>query len=193
LVLEACWLEANYGVADIYLNSGLNSVQDSNFFSQSTMVTNDIRIDGGRYRFKNLNMSFGKTPNVLENAGAGIGNMMEFVQAASLSYSSQKTMINNGWQAFIGNGAIPGINGATAPLILTGSDVTSATPTITFSQAFKSGTTPKIYVQAISDSPGVSLTIDAYAITNSGFTMRKKSNGSNTNFTVDWMAVGENP
>lgn len=197
LIVKDTWFEANRGVADLHLNSGHNSVENSNFFSQSTMVTNDIRIDGGRYRFKNLNMSFGKNANVLENSGASSGNLMEFVQAAALSYNSSKTMVVQGSYAFLGNGAVPGINGATAPLIQTGSDSSSANPTITFNQAFKAGTTPKVYVSQVNDSSGTIEAIDVYAVTNTGFTIRKKSFNGTTigtvNYTVSWIAVGENP
>ena len=197
LIVKDTWFEANRGVADLHLNSGHNSVENSNFFSQSTMVTNDIRIDGGRYRFKNLNMSFGKTANVLENSGASSGNLMEFVQAAALSYNSGKTMVVQGSYAFLGNGAVPGINGMTSPLIVMGSDSSSVNPTITFSQSFKSGTTPKVYCEIVNNSTGTIDQVETYSITNTGFTMRKKSfNGSaigTANYTVNWWAVGENP
>jgi hypothetical protein len=197
IVINDCWVEANRGIADIQLTSGINSVSNSNFFSQSTTVTNDIRIDGGRYRLRNLNMSFAKTANVLENSGAGIGNTIDFVQAAALSYNSSKTAVNDGWRAFLGNGAVPGINGATAPLILVGTDATSANPTITFTQAFKAATTPRVYTQVVNNSAGTLETPEVYSVSNTAFTLRKKSfNGttiSTSNYTVTWLAIGENP
>lgn len=197
IVINDCWVEANRGIADIQLTSGINSVSNSNFFSQSTAVTNDIRIDGGRYRLRNLNMSFAKTTNVLENSGAGIGNTIDFVQAAALSYNSSKTAVNDGWRAFLGNGAVPGINGATAPLILVGTDATSANPTITFTQAFKAATTPRVYTQVVNNSTGTLETPEVYSVSNTAFTLRKKSfNGttiSTSNYTVTWLAIGENP
>jgi hypothetical protein len=197
LVCNSTWFEANRGVADIHLNSGLNSVSNSNFFSQSTMVTNDIRIDGGRYRFDNLNMSFGKTANVLENSGTGAGNAMRFVQAAALSYSSGKTSVETGISTLLNNGSVPGINGATAPLIQVGSDTTGVNPTINFSQAFKAATTPRVYCQVVNNSTGTIETPEVYNISNTAFTLRKKSfNGttiSTANYTVDWLAIGENP
>jgi hypothetical protein len=197
IIMSGCWLEANKGIADIHLNSGLNAVRDCNFFSQSTAVTNDIRIDGGRYRFDNLNMSFGKTANVLENSGAGVGNVMRFVQAAALSYNSSKTTVETGVATFLGNGAVPGINGATAPLIQVGSDATSANPTISFPQAFKAATTPKVYVTVVNNSASTMETPEVYNESNINFTVRKKSfNGttiSTANYTVNWIAIGENP
>lgn len=197
IVVTETWFEANKGIADVHLNSGLNSVENSNFFSQSTMVTNDIRVDGGRYRIKNLNMSFSKTANVLENSGASTGNLIEFVQAANLSFNSSKTMLNNGSSLFVGNGSVPGINGMTAPLIQRGTDATSANPTITFNQAFKAATTPKIYCQIVNNSSGTIEQIEVYGVTNAQFTVRKKSfNGAvigTANYTIDWLAIGENP
>lgn len=197
LITTGTWFEANRGVADIHLKSGLNSVENSNFFSQSTMVTNDVLIDGGRYRLKNLNMSFSKTVNVLEGAGVGPGNLIEFVQAANLSYNSGKTMVNNGSSLLVGNGSVPGINGMTAPLIQRGTDATSANPTITFNQAFKAATTPKIYCQIVNNSSGTIDQPEVYSVSNTQFTVRKKSfNGASiitSNYTIDWFAVGENP
>lgn len=197
IVINNSWLEANKGVSDIQFTSGINSVSNSNFFSQSTSVTNDIRIDGGKYQLRNLNMSFAKTANVLENSGAGVGNTIDFVQASALSFDSSKTSVNDGWRSFIGNGAVPGVNGATSPLILTGSDTTSANPTVTFTQSFKSATIPHVYCQVTNNSTGTIECPEVYSVSNTAFTIRKKSfNGTvigTANYTVTWMAIGENP
>lgn len=197
VVVNNSWLEANKGVSDIQFTSGINSVSNTNFFSPSTSVTNDIRIDGGKYRLRNLNMSFAKTANVLENSGAGVGNTIDFVQASALSFDSSKTAVNDGWRSFIGNGAVPGVNGATSPLILTGSDTTSANPTVTFTQSFKSATTPRVYCQVVNNSTGTIETPEVYGVSNTAFTIRKKSfNGTvigTANYTVTWLAIGENP
>ena len=197
VVVNNCWLEANLGVANVHLTSGINSVTNSNFFSQAVNVTNDIRIDGGLYRLRNLNMSFAKTANLLENSGVSVGNTIDFVQAATFSFNSTKTSVNDGWRSFIGNGAVPGINGATAPLILTGTDVTGSNPTITFTQAFKAATTPRVYTQVVNNSTGTLETPEVYSVSNTAFTIRKKSfNGttiSTANYTVAWLAIGENP
>ena len=197
LVVTNSWFEANRGVADVYVESGINSVENSNFFSHSDMVTNDVRIDGGRYRLKNLNISFSKTANVLEGASAETGNLLEFVQAANLSYSSTKTMLVDGYRAFVGNGAIPGINGMNSPLIVKGADATGGNPTISFSQAFKAGTTPQVFAQVVNNAAGTIENVEVYSVSNTAFTMRKKSfNGTTigtSNYTVNWMAIGENP
>lgn len=197
IVVTETWFEANKGIADVHLNSGLNSVENSNFFSTAVQTTNDIKADGGRYRLRNLNMSFSKTANVIEGAGVSTGNLLEFIQAANLSYSSGKTMVVDGWRALIGNGAIPGINGATAPLILTGSDATSDNPTIAFGQAFKVGTTPRIWLQSVDSGTGLVDAPQVTAVSNTGFTILKARSTagvqSTFNYQVDWVAIGENP
>ena len=197
LIVRDTWFEANRGIADIHLNSGINSVAGSNFFSHSTMVTNDIRVDGGRYRLRELNMSFGKTANVLEGAEVGTGNVIAYVQAAALSFRSSKTSVETGRSTFLGNGAVPGVNGATAPLIQHGIDSSGVNPTISFNQVFKAGTTPRVYVSPVNNSSGTIEAVEVYAISNTGFTIRKKSfNGTaigTSNYSVSWVAIGENP
>ena len=197
LIVRDTWFEANRGIADIHLNSGINSVAGSNFFSHSTMVTNDIRVDGGRYRLRELNMSFGKTANVLEGAEVGTGNVIAYVQAAALSFRSSKTSVETGRSTFLGNGAVPGVNGATAPLIQHGIDSSGVNPTISFNQAFKAGTVPRVYVSPVNNSSGTIEAVEVYAISNTGFTIRKKSfNGTaigTSNYSVSWVAIGENP
>jgi hypothetical protein len=142
-------------------------------------------------------MSFGKTANVLENSGTSTGNLLEFVQAAALSYNSGKTMVVGGFFALLGNGAVPGLNGYTAPLIQAGTDSTGANPTITFNQAFKAATTPRVYCQVVNNSTGTIETPEVYSVSNTAFTIRKKTfNGttiSTSNYTVAWVAIGENP
>jgi hypothetical protein len=197
LVCYSTWFEANRGVADVHLLSGINTINDSNFFSTSTQTTNDVKIEGGRYRLRNLNMSFSKTANVLETSGVTLGNTLDFVQAASLSFNSSKTALNNGWFSQIGNGAVPGVNAFTAPLIQVGSDMTGVNPTITFNQAFKIGTTPRVYLQSVDAGTGLTNGPQITAVTNAEFTILKSRSTagvqSTANYQVDWIAIGENP
>lgn len=198
LMMRGCWLEANKGEADIALNSGLNSIVDSNFFSQSTMVTNDIVINGGKYILRNLNMSFGKTVNVLENSGVLAGNTIEMVEADVISYNAAKTAVFTGAYLNLQQGRVPSVNGMTMPMILTGTDSSSDNPSITFSTAFKTGTTPQVFCQSVNDSAASVNEIEAYAITRAGFTARKKKHtGTSTftteNYTMNWIAIGEAP
>lgn len=197
VVISGCWFESNKGTADIWLQSGINSVSDTNFYSIGTGITNDIKIDGGRYRLRNLNMGHAKTANVLEGASVTTGNIIEYVDASALSFNSTKTAVNQGYRSFLGNGAVPGINGATAPLIQTGTDSSGVNPTITFNQAFKAATVPRVYVSTVNNSATTIEEIDVYSVSNTAFTMRKKSfNGttiSTSNYSVSWTAFGENP
>ena len=197
VMVQNCWFEANLGVADIHLNSGVNSIRDSQFFSTSSQTTNDIKIDGGRYTIDNVNGSFSKAANVLENSGAATGNIIRMADMANLSYSSAKTSVESGSSTILRNGSVPGINGATAPLIQTGTDSSGVNPTITFSQAFKTATTPRIWCQIVNNDTGTIQNVEVYSISNTGFTMRKKSFDGATigtsNYTVYWEAIGENP
>lgn len=198
LVARSCWFEANSGVADLVLNSGLNSVSDSNFFSQSTKVTYDIQINGGKYCLRNVNCSFNKAGvNIIENSSVLSGNIIEQTEANSLSYDAAKTAVSNGAWINLQQGRVPSINGMNTPMILVGEDSSGTNPTITFSTAFKSGTSPKIYCQVVNNGAGTLDAVEAYSITRAGFTMRKKSFNGTTigtaNYTVQWMAVGEAP
>ena len=198
LVARSCWFEANKGIADLVLNSGLNSVSDSNFFSTSAQVTYDIQINGGKYCLRNVNCSFNKAgANIIENSSVISGNIIEQTEANSLSYNAAKTAVSNGEWINLQQGRVPSINGMTTPMILVGEDSTGVNPAITFSTAFKIGTTPKIYCQFVNSSAGTLDAVETYSITRAGFTMRKKSFNGTTigtaNYTVQWMAVGEAP
>jgi hypothetical protein len=197
LVAKGCWFEANKGVADVCLNGGINSVSDSNFFSSSTQVTNDIKITGGKYLLRNLNMSFSKTANILETSGVIAGNCIDMVEAANLTYDASKTSVFSGTVFNLQQGRVPSINGLTIPLIQTGVDASGAVATVTFPVAFKAGTTPKIYCQPVNNSSSTIDEAEVYGVSNAGFTIRKKSQTGSTmntlNFTANWIAVGEAP
>jgi hypothetical protein len=119
LVTFGTWFEANNGIADVHLNSGINSIESSNSFSNSTQTTNDIKVDGGRYLLRNLNSSFSKTANLLEGAGVLSGNRIDAVDLPNLSYDPTKTtLISGGVASFSGTisffpagSATPGTNG----------------------------------------------------------------------------------
>ena len=197
LICDGCWFEANRGIADIVCNSGINSVSNGTFFSQSTMVVNDIVVNGGKYRLNNINISFSKTENVKENAGVLSGNYINAVEAANLTYDPTKTTVSNGVWINLQQGRVPSINNTTAPMLLVGSDTTSANPTITFSTAFKAGTTPRVFCSVVNNGAATLDGPEVYSVTNTGFTLRKKQyNGTaitTANYTVDWFAVGESP
>lgn len=197
LIANGCWFEANKGAADVCLNSGINTIQDSNFFSTNVQVTNDISITGGTYSLRNLNMSFSKTANILEGSGVSAGNTIDMVEAANLTYNSAKTSVFSGTVFNLQQGRVPSINGMTAPLIQVGTDATAAIASVTFPCAFKSGTTPKVYCQPVNNSSSTIDEAETYSVSNTGFTIRKKSQTGSTmntlNFTANWIAVGEAP
>lgn len=197
LTISGGWCEANKGVAGILLQSGINSVSNMEFFNQSTEVTNDIKIDGGNYFLRNLNMAFAKTANVLEGASVLDGNAIEYVQASALSYNTDKTTVNSGNRIFLRQGLVPSVNNMTQPLFQTGSDTSGVNPSITFNVPYKSGTTPKINLTPINNNAATIDMPEAYNVTRTGFTIRKKSFNGTTigtvNYQVDWEALGEAP
>ena len=87
-------------------------------------------------------------------------------------------------------------NSYAAPRELIGQDNVAAVSNIPFNPAFKTGTTPRIYTQVLTDDDTAShYSVEVYSITNAGFTMRKKKitagTATPTNFNVVWRAVGE--
>ena len=195
IVTGACWFEANRGVADIFVDSGLTSINGGTFSSQATMVDNDIVINGGKYSIKNTNHSFPKTANILEGSGVFSGNIIENCEAAGIVFDSVKTSIVTGTHTILKGGRVPSLLGSTFPIIQTGADSTSANPTITFPVPFKAGTTPRIYLGVANNTPTTIDSPEYYATSNTGFTVRKKSfNGTvigTVNYSITWIAVGE--
>jgi hypothetical protein len=120
IVVDGTWFEGNKGLADIHLNGGLNTIRDVNLFSTAAQTTNDIRIDGGRYQIDNANASFSKTANLLENAGAGTGNVIRMIEMANLSYDATKTTV----RPLVGVGYTTGAGGAATQATSKGAGVT---------------------------------------------------------------------
>lgn len=195
IVTGACWFEANRGQADIFVDSGLTTIDGGTFFSQASMVTSDIVINGGKYSIKNTNHSFPKTANISEGGSVFSGNIIENCEAAGIDFDSEKTSVITGVAYILKGGRIPSLPGTIAPLIQTGADSSGVNPTITFPVEFKAGTTPRIYLGIVSNTPGTIDTPEYYATSNTQFTVRKKSfNGSvigTANYSITWIAVGE--
>lgn len=197
LIADGCWLEANKGVADINLNSGINSISDCNFFSQSTEVTNDIKINAGKYYVKNVNCSFSKAANILEHAsGTEIGNLIEFSDVPNISYVASKTSVWGSNKINARDGIVPIVYGLNTPYIVTGNTNTGASGTsISFPVTFASA--PKVFITV---SNGDTTTIINQAvvssITTTGFFIRglALTSGSSTvtqsNIGVNWYAIG---
>jgi len=196
LVASGCWFEANLGAADISLNSGLNSVSDSNFFSTNTQTVNDIVINGGRFMLRNLNMSFTKTANVLENAGSIVGNLIEGSDIPNLNTSSAKTTIFGLGRFNQRGGAIPVVPSLTNPLVQVGGTTTGATGvSVTFPTAFTSVPT---VLTALSngDTTTVVSQVIVSNITATGFFARGLGLTSGSSIVVQsnigftWAAIG---
>jgi len=196
---NACWFEANRGVADVSLNSGINSIRDSNFFSTAAQTTNDIVVNGGRYFLKNVNMSFSKTANVLENSGTVAGNVIESSDIANISSNTAKTTIIGGNKTSTQGGVVPIFAGLSIPYEQLGADTTTAgtTKTVTFPVPFAAGTTPKVFTEVNNgDSSTTMSQIVPSSITNTGFTVRALSITSGSSTIVSsatgysWRAVG---
>lgn len=195
VIINNCWFEANRGVADLNMDSGQNSVTDSNFFSQSSMVENDIRIGGGKYSLTNLNMSFAKPQNILELSNVASGNLITKVEAANIVWDESKTTIVSGQLIAALGGQAPFVIGKSKPIIQTGVDATSVNPSISFARPFKAGTAPVVLCQVVNDGLPTIDSPEIYSVSNTGFTVRKKSfNGTaitTSNYTVNWVAFGE--
>jgi len=83
---------------------------------------------------------------------------------------------------------------ATAPLIQSGSDATSATPTVTFPVAFKAGTTPILIISVVDPRTDRIMAPQITGITASNFSLRKTNFVSILgidNYAVTWVAIGE--
>lgn len=198
LIMSGCWVEANKGRAGVMLESGRNSLESCWWFSQAANITNDVYVTGGRYTATNCKFSFAKAANLLEGPSVLAGNLIQNTIGAVLSIDAVKTMLINGSTfPFIqyNGGRTLVASGISAPHIQVGSDSTGVNPTITFNPAFKTGTVPKISLTPISNSAGTIDAPEAYNVTATGFTIRKKSYNGTTigtlNYQVDWQAVGE--
>jgi hypothetical protein len=72
------YFEANKGTADAYFAGGTNVMVNPFHYSQSTQVTNDVYIAGGRWRIHGGKSAFSKTANLLEEVSANVlgGNLL---------------------------------------------------------------------------------------------------------------------
>jgi len=195
LIGTGLWIEQNKGRDAVTFEYGINSLTGCEFFQQSTQVTNDINVIGGRYHLDNVNIGFAKTYNLLEGAGVVAGNTIRGLDSGSNSINSLKTAIWNGERFYVRNGELPSLLGINKPIIQQGIEAASATPTITFGTAFKSGTTPYVFCQASDNTATNVHGPTVHTVSHTGFTIRKKTwNGaavSDLNYGVYWVAIGE--
>lgn len=192
--LDNVWFESNVGTADFIQDGGYNRLKGCTFHSIDTV--NDFAATAGRYTLDNCDSTFTKTVNVNEGSGVLSGNSVLYSEFPNLIYDPNKTEVRTSISTNLRNGGIQSTNGYAAPRELIGVDNSSAVVNITFNPAFKTGTTPRVYTQTITDDDTAShYAVEVWNITNAGFSMRKKkiTGGTATasNFNVQWRAIGE--
>lgn len=209
------WFEDNRGIADVYLQSGLNTLSDCMFWSQPALVTNNLRVTGQKYILRGCD--FAQTfsagvPNVFESGAVLSGNSIDTCEAPYMTWNNSKTTVTTGAQAYVptlkvlNNATVRGINLAPVwnslsgntinkPVILCGGDASSATPTISFGRTMANNNTVVIVqpidVQQSSRVYSPLLT----GVTTTGFTISKDVISPTTksveNYAVYWIAIGE--
>lgn len=136
VVCRQIWFEENRGIADCFLGSGLNSLNDCMFWSNQTMVTNNCRISAGKYSL--INCDFAQTsfsagqPNVNELSGVWSGNTILGSEIPYVTWNNQKTTLLNGLVAYAPSATIAGP-------ISSASSITAGT-TITATGSVQGGT-----------------------------------------------------
>lgn len=194
VLCDNVWFEANKGVSDFAQDGGYNRLSGCTFHSDLT--TNDITVARGKYKISECDSTFIKTNNLFEGPGVSPGNVIEGSELPNVVYDANKTEVRGPTATNLRNGGIMSAGWYAAPRELTGQDNVAAISNITFNPAFKTGTTPRICTQVLTDDNTAShYSVEVYSITNAGFTMRKKKittgTATQTNFNVVWRAVGE--
>lgn len=195
LICDGAWIETNKGRDAVTLEFGINSLENCEFFQQSTQVTNDINVIGGRYHLNNVNIGFSKSFNILEGAGVVSGNTIVGTDAPSISFNALKTSISTGDKFFLRGGESPAVLALSKPVSQQGIHVGAVTGTVTFPVAYAASTTPFVVAFPINNNAGTIDQIDVYSITNTGFTFRKKSFNGTTigtvDYTMQWQSLGQ--
>jgi hypothetical protein len=192
LMANGCWFEANKGDASVVLSSGNNSLNECYFIANPQAIY-DIHIKGGRYALKNCEGDTSKTYNVYEEA-AILNGIMENSIFYNLHYNPIKTrVVTEDGQVITRGGEVPVITNMAKPLMQTGSASASSVQTVTFPTSFTSA--PFVFCQIANDSSGTIEEVEIYNVTNTGFTVRKKSHSGTNTFTninvwVNWFAIG---
>jgi len=199
ITIRNCWIERNKGIAQVYCESGINQIYSSFFFANGVeYVEFDIRVLGGKYTVKDCDFVFvgGKTAQISEGSGIDFGNYIEAQETTTLQVDQDKTCVNTGTVFSVFGGAFPSVYGTETPLIQHGILPTdSANPTIIFGRAYKTGTNPRVFCQAVSSSQLSIYSIDTYNVDSTSFTIRKKQfNGTTISAAASlegrWLAIG---
>lgn len=197
VIIHNCWIEANKGFSQVQLNSGINAINHTNFFTGSFWSTHDIYVNGGTYSLNYSTLSFPKTYNLYETSSVGTGNVINYSAVPALQYDATKTTINYSNRITLRGGSVPTVAGVDLPLQQNGLDlgVAGATGTITFGTPFKTGTTPRVFATPTQGSyPGYIVQIDVFNVTNTSFDFSKKTFNGTTfataNLPMNWVAYG---
>ena len=159
LVCRAVWFEQNTGVADVYLQSGFNTLTDCMFWSQNTLVTNNVRVVGQKYSlvgcdFAQTSFTVGQ-PNVFEGGSVMAGNTVIGGDIPQITWSNQKTSMLFGNAVFAPTAAIAGPVAA-AGAVTAGTTIT-AVGAISGASVTASGTVSGVNVSASSAVSGASV------------------------------------
>lgn len=184
LVLNSCWMEANRGIADVIVNSGITTISACNFFSTAAQVTNDIVINAHQYSIRDTNCSFSKTANLLEGAGISSGNLITTSQIPNISWNPAKTVLAAGNQVLLNSGAAVSLLGYANGGIQAGLDATMPGTWIPFATPYSSA--PLIMLTMTQTPDMAQVTLTAYDISTTGFRIFK----SYTELTGVNMATG---
>lgn len=214
VIVTKSWFDETRGVADIVLNSGFNVINDSLFWSQPNIVTNNIRINSGKYSL--TNDTFGhdtfttSVPNVYEGPGVASGNVIIDSEIPFVTWNSSRTAYAAGVKTYMPElyainvaqrGGMPIAtmqntlgSSMTKPHTITGYAVStsSATEVVYFPQAFTD--VPVVMVTPVNGGTGVALTPMIGQMTTTYFTVIKRavtsSGVQDLNYSFVWAATG---
>ncbi len=214
IIVDACWFESNRGVADVLLQSGLNTIRGCVFWSQESQVTNSMRVTGGKYSLTTCKFAFAFTagvPALFEGALVQAGNFIANCTITNLSWDPVKTvLVTSGvyGSTVTANSAIyarglnvapvwSALSGTTInkPVILCGGDTSSATPTIPFGRTMANNNTVVIVQPIDVQQANTVYSPLLTGVTTTGFTISKDvispTVKSVSNYAVYWIAIGE--
>ncbi len=214
IIMQNCWLEANKGIADVYLRSGLNSLDNCLFWSTNAEVTNNVRVVGGKYFLESCDSAHTFTalvPNVYET-GVYAGNSIKDCEFSYLTYDNTKTTLITGTELICntvsGNtvktrgqpvpnsfGTVLGAYHA-KPVLITGFSNTgsAADVVITHGKTLANFADAAYILTPLDPGAGAAATPELIAFTTTSFTVRKKAytgaGATTVNYGFSWAVIG---
>ena len=200
LIVDSCWFEANKGLADIHVKSGLTNIERSTFFSTSAQTTNDIRIEGGRYTVRSVNSSFTKSSNLYESSGVEDGNIIMSSDLPGINYDPMKTTVYSNSTIAMRGGSVPVVTNMARPLIQGGIGTTNVDGnlTVTFPTTYDTATTATtVTCTPIDVFAGTLMSCSIVSISNAGFTVHVNYINQSTanpvsasDTSISWVSIG---